>query len=91
MEVEEPVACGDFASFHFHTTLAGMLGATLIWDEVVQVCKPGEKRLLAATWVMKPFHGEELAVDGVVRLIQHRAPRWHLRVGEDGIPAGVGG
>ena len=88
MEVEEPVACGDFASFHFHTTLAGMLGATLIWDEVVQVCKPGEKRLLAATWVMKPFHDEQLPLDSVMRLIQQGAGCRHLGVFEHGIPAG---
>jgi hypothetical protein len=30
LQVEKPVACWDFASFHFHATLAGMLRATLI-------------------------------------------------------------
>src|SRR5262245_12686992 len=34
LEVEEPVARGDCASFHFHATLAGLQGATLIRDEV---------------------------------------------------------
>src|SRR5262249_12240788 len=35
LQVEKPVACWDFASFYFHATLAGMLRATLIWNEVV--------------------------------------------------------
>jgi len=35
LQVEKPVACGDCASFHFHPTVAGMLGPTLIRDEVV--------------------------------------------------------
>ena len=48
--------------------------------------EPHQKRLLTATGVMKPLHGEELAVDGIVRLIQHRAHRWHLGVGEHRIP-----
>jgi hypothetical protein len=46
-----------------------MLGATLIRDEVVQVCEPGQKRLLAATWVMEPLHREQFPLDGVMRLI----------------------
>ena len=33
-----------------------MLGATLIRDEVLQVRKPCEKRLLAPFRMMKPFH-----------------------------------
>src|SRR6266700_4683659 len=49
LEIEQPVACWDCASFHFHPTLARMLGATLIRDQVVEVRYPGEKRLLAAT------------------------------------------
>ena len=35
LQVEQPVACWDCASFHFHATLAGMLSSTLIRDEVV--------------------------------------------------------
>ena len=35
LQVEEPVLGWDFASFHFHTTLASMLGPTLIRYEVV--------------------------------------------------------
>src|SRR2546422_5043917 len=30
LEIEQPVACRDFASFDFHTALTGMLGATLV-------------------------------------------------------------
>src|SRR4030095_16433930 len=30
LEIEQPVACRDFASFDFHTTLPGMLGPTLV-------------------------------------------------------------
>ena len=37
--------------------------------------------------MVESLHGEELAVDGVVRLIQHRAHRRHLWVCEHGIPA----
>ena len=46
-----------------------------------------EKRRLTSARVMESFHGEQLAVHGVVRLIQHRAHRWHLGVFEDRIPA----
>jgi hypothetical protein len=35
LQVEEPVACGDCASFHFYATLAGMLRPTLIGDQVI--------------------------------------------------------
>jgi hypothetical protein len=58
-----------FLTFHFHPTLPGMLGAPLIRYQVVQVGKPCEKRLLAPIWVVKPLHGEELPLDGVVGLI----------------------
>ena len=43
-------ACRYSPAFHFHPTLARMLGATLIRDQVVQVREPREKRLLAPTW-----------------------------------------
>jgi hypothetical protein len=36
LQVEEPVACGDGASFDFHPTLAGMLSPTLIGDQVIE-------------------------------------------------------
>src|SRR5215813_1302154 len=56
LDIEEPVACRYASTFHFHTTLPGMLGAMLIRDEVVQVGEPREKRLLAPSWMMEPLH-----------------------------------
>jgi hypothetical protein len=50
-----------------------MLGATLIRDKVIQVGEPREKRLLAATGVVKPLHREQFPLNGVMRLIQKRA------------------
>jgi hypothetical protein len=43
-----------------------MLGATLIRDQVIQAREPRQKRLLTATWMMKPFHGEQFPLDGVM-------------------------
>ena len=63
-----------------------MLGSTLIRYQVVEVREPSEKRLLAAPWMMKPFHHEELAVKSVMGLIQEGAGHWHLGVCEDHIP-----
>jgi hypothetical protein len=55
LQIEEPV-CGGYApAFHFHPTLPGMLGSTLIRDEVVQVGEPREKRPLAPLWMMEAF------------------------------------
>ena len=47
-----------------------------------------EKRGLAPTGMVEALHGEEFAVDDIVRLIQHGAHRRHLRVCEHRIPAG---
>ena len=69
LDIEEPVSGRYSPTFHFHSTLPGMLGATLIWNEVVQVGEPREERLLAPTGVMKPLHGEEFPLDGVVGLV----------------------
>ena len=88
MQVEEPVSCGDGASFHFHATLASMLSPTLIGDQVIEVRQSCKKRLLAPARVMKPFHGEQLPLDGVMGLIQEGARGGHLRVFEHRIPAG---
>ena len=63
-----------------------MLGSTLIRYQVVEVREPSEKRLLAAPWMMKPFHHEELAVKSVMGLIQEGAGCRHLRVCEHRIP-----
>ena len=35
LQVEEPVACWDCASFDFHPTLPGMLSAPLVGHQVV--------------------------------------------------------
>jgi hypothetical protein len=66
-----------------------MLRTTLIRDQVVQVGEPGQKRLLAPDWMMEPFHGEQLPLNGIMRLIKQGAGCWHLRVGEHRIPAGL--
>src|SRR5467141_2238883 len=52
------------------------------------VRQAGEKRGLTPTGMVEAFHGEEFAVDGVVRLIQYSAHRRHLRVCKHRIPAG---
>src|SRR5215813_2066625 len=75
LQVEEPVSGWDCASFHFHATVAGMLGPTLIRDEVVQVGEPGEKRLLASTGMMESLHCEQFALDSIMGLIQQGARR----------------
>ena len=87
LQVEHPVWCGDSSAFDFHPTLAGVLGSTLIRDEVVQVGESPEKRLLAATGMMEAFHGKQFPLEGVMGLIQQGARGRHLRVGEDRIPA----
>jgi hypothetical protein len=33
-QIEEPIACGERASFHLHPTLPGMVGASLGWHQV---------------------------------------------------------
>jgi hypothetical protein len=35
LEIQEPILRGDFATFRFYPTLPGMLGSTLIRDEVI--------------------------------------------------------
>ena len=69
MQVEEPVLCRQSSAFDFHPAPPGMLGPTLVGDQVVQVRQSCEKRLLTAPWVMKPFHGEQFPLDGVMGLI----------------------
>ena len=64
-----------------------MLRPPLIGDQIVQVRESRQKRLLAATGMMEPFHGEQLPLDGVMGLIQKRAGHRHLRVCEYRIPA----
>src|SRR5262244_84576 len=69
LQVEHPVWCRDASAFHFHAPLAGMLRSTLIGDQVIEVRQPCQKRLLAAFGMMEAFHGEQLALDGVMGLI----------------------
>src|SRR5262249_40403460 len=45
-----------------------------------------EKRHLTPSGMVEALHGEELAVDGVVGLIQQRAAGRHLWVGRHRIP-----
>jgi hypothetical protein len=58
LEIQEPIPRRDFATFHFDPTLPGMLGTTLIRDEVVQVREPRQKGLLIAARMMEAFHHE---------------------------------
>ena len=58
MQIEDPICGGSSSAFHFHATLAGMLGSMLIRNEDVQVCEPRETRLLAATRMMESLHRE---------------------------------
>jgi hypothetical protein len=69
LEVEAPVSCWDGSSFHFDATVAGMLGPALIRHQVVQMRQPCEKRLLTAAGMMKPLHGKQFPLNGVVRLV----------------------
>ena len=78
--------CWYTPAFHFHPTLPRMLGSTLIRYQVVQVCQPRQKRLLAAAWMVKRFHHKQFPVHGIMRLIKQRAGDRHLRVFEDRIP-----
>ncbi len=87
LQVEHPVLSRYAPTFHFHPTLTCMQSSALIRDEVVQVGKPCEKRLLAPIWMVKPLHGEQLPFDGVMGLIQQGARHRQLRVCEDRIPA----
>ena len=91
MQIEEPVACRYAPAFHFHAASTGMLGPTLIGDQVVEVREPGEKRLLTAVGMVKRFHHEQLPLVGVVGLVSQRAGHGHLGIFEHGIPARFGG
>ena len=87
LEIEQPVACRDGASFDFHPTLPGMLGATLVGHQSVQMGQPTQKRLVAPCGVMAALHRAELPLAGVRGLSQEGAGHGPLRVGEDHIPA----
>jgi hypothetical protein len=78
LQVEEPVACGDGASFDFHPTLASVLSAPLVGHEVIQMREPAQKRLRAPVGMMEALHHEELPVNRVMGLIQQGAGHRHL-------------
>ena len=86
LQVEHPIRCGYSPTFDFHPTLPRMHGSPLIRYQVVQVCQPRQKRLLAAAWMVKRFHHKQFAVNGIMRLIKQSAGDRHLRVFEDSIP-----
>jgi len=46
-----------------------MRGLMLIRYQVVQVREPRQKRLVPATWMVKPFHPEQLPLDSVMGLV----------------------
>ena len=50
------------------------------------MCQAREIGALASARMMEAFHHEQLAVHGVVSLIQQRAHCWHLRVFEHRTP-----
>src|SRR5215813_1270847 len=86
LDIEEPISGWDCSTLHFHATLAGMLSATLIWNQVIEVRESREKRLLTATGMVKAFHRKELPLDGVMGLIQQGTGHGHLRVCQHRIP-----
>jgi hypothetical protein len=89
LQIEKPVFSRDFPSFDFYSTCAGMLGATLVGDEIVQVRQSCEKHLLASFGMMERFHHTEFPLDGVMRLIEQGAGDGHTRVCKHRIPAGL--
>src|SRR5262245_29493691 len=52
LQIDHPVWCGYSPTFHFHATLVGMPGPTLLLHQIIQVCEPRQKRLLAPVWMM---------------------------------------
>src|SRR6516164_3085194 len=79
LQIKEPVRCRDASAFHFHATLAGMYGPTLIRDKVIQVGEPCEKRLVAPCGVMVTVDGQitlsTSAPKPCVPLLWHTAPQ----------------
>jgi len=86
LQVEHPIRCGYSPPFDFHPTLPRMHSSPWIRDQVVQVCQPRQKRLLAAAWMVKCFHHKQFPGNGIMRLIKPRAGDRHLRVFEDSLP-----
>jgi hypothetical protein len=69
LEIEQPVTRRNCSSFDFHARQTCMLSTALIGHQIVQMCQPREKRLLAPFRMMEAFHREQLPLDGVVGLI----------------------
>jgi hypothetical protein len=86
LEIEEPVLCRDWSSVDFYPTWAGMLGATLVGDQVVQMGQPDKKRLLAPVGMMTALDHEQCPVDGVRRLIEEGAGDGHTGGFADRLP-----
>jgi hypothetical protein len=87
--MEEPVCGGDASACHCHTAWAGMLGAPLIRDEVLQGREPWEKRLLAPWRMLHPLHRQPLPLAGVMRWIASGAGCGPRRGGQARSPARV--
>ncbi len=86
--MQPPVACWDCSALDFHPALPSRLGSTLLWDQVVEVCEPRAKRLLAPVGMLEALHHEQLALKGVVRLIQEGARHRHPGGCKHRIPTG---
>src|SRR5262245_23298054 len=56
LEIAPPVTCGDFAAFHFPTTMPGMLSTVLIGYQIVQMCQASQQRLLTPLEMVEPLH-----------------------------------
>jgi hypothetical protein len=69
----QPVSCRYSASFDFHTTLASVLGTTLVRYQVIQQREAVQNMLVPPLRMMEPLHHEELPVTGVMGLIQQGA------------------
>ena len=48
-----------------------MLSPTLIGDQIIEVRKPCQKRLLAPCGMMGTLHGEQFPLNGVMGLISY--------------------
>jgi hypothetical protein len=69
LEVEQSVVGWDYSSFNFHSTLTSVLGALLIRHQGIEMCQPTQEGRLTPMRMMKGFHHEQLAVQGIMRLI----------------------
>jgi hypothetical protein len=68
LDIAQRVSGRDLASFALHTTLASMLGTTLVGDYVIQVCQSSQQRWWVPGRVLEPLPHEELAVPVTLRI-----------------------